>query len=322
MTMTRTIERARSGFYRSGGMPRLASMIVMLVILGMLISRAADPRTWTWLTAEPKSKFHAEDAAKSDPEIISPGPTDLDPEERAAAAEEFQAITDRTIELSREEMPAYWLLFSWFSHQSLDELQRRASPAVVFNQFVQTPDEQRGKLFRLDLNVRRVLSYEAPPNSAGIEKVYEIWGWTTESKAWLYVVLTAHLPEGMPVGPDVNERVTFAGYFFKVQGYHAAGAGPRDKPLAAPLFVGRVAWNQPPRAASTSSDTHWMQGALTLILLLGAVGLAIWIFTPRRIAANRTESSLHGNLSPRSEIRDWLAEAERDSLDREQNKAS
>jgi len=38
-------------------------------------------------------------------------------------------------------------------------------------------------------------------------------------------VLTAHLPEGMPIGPNVYERAAFTGYFFKVQGYQAAGAG-------------------------------------------------------------------------------------------------
>jgi len=308
--MTRTIERARSGFYRSGGMPRLASMIVMLVILGMLISRAADPRTWTWLTAEPKSKFHAEDAAKSDPEIISPGPTDLDPEERAAAAEEFQAITDRTIELSREEMPAYWRLFSWISHQSLDELQRRASPAVVFNQFVQTPDEQRGKLFRLDLNVRRVLSYEAPPNSAGIAKVYEVWGWTTESKAWLYVVLTAQLPPGMPVGPDVNERAAFAGYFFKLQGYHAAGAGPRDQPLSAPLFIGRLDWMPAPAPAQTRDDLWWLLALGGIAALYGIARLTIRHFGGN--GRSRRPTSAHGDQFPKDDsLRDWLAKAER-----------
>src|SRR4029453_7884791 len=98
----------------------------------------------------------------------------------------------------------------------------RAERNVAFNQFVQSPDEARGKLYQFDLNVRQVIAYEAPINSAGVEKVYEIRGWRDESKSWLYVVLTAHLPDGFPVGLNIYERAHFAGYFFKVQGYHAA----------------------------------------------------------------------------------------------------
>jgi hypothetical protein len=324
--MSRTTERARSSFYRSGGALRLTSVVTMLVVVGMLMSRASDPNNWVWLTGEPggDAKLAVADAGaeKALPATVTPGPTDTDTEEREGASEQFQAISDRTIELAREEMPAYWRLFAWTEHQSLADLQQRADPSAVLNQFVQWPDEQRGKLFQLDLNVRRVLSYDAPANSAGIKKVYEIWGWTTESKAWLYVVLTSHLPPGMPVGPDVNERVTFAGYFLKVQGYHAAGAGPRDKPLAAPLFVGRLAWKASPASVSATSDARWMQGVFTLILLVGAVGLAIWMFIPRRTATHRTGATLGHCSSPRSEIRDWLADAERESLEHGTNNAS
>ena len=292
-------------------MPRLATMIVMLVVLGMLISRAADPRTWNWLTAEPKIESRAADVATDEPEIISPGPTNLDPEERAAAVEQFQAVTDRTIELSREEMPAYWRLFNWASHQSLDELQRRASQAPVFNEFVQTPDEQRGKPFRLDLNVRRVLSYDAPPNSAGIAKVYEVWGWTTESKAWLYVVLTAQLPPGMPVGPDVNERATFAGYFFKVQGYHAAGAGPRDQPLSAPLFIGKLEW-KPARSQAQTHDDIWWFGVLGgIAILYGMARLALWYFSRNRRSVEPTSTDSE-HVPKNSSLFDWLAKVEQD----------
>lgn len=288
-------------------MPRLASMIVMLAVLGMLISRAADPRTWTWLTAEPKTP--AADVRRSEPEIASPGPIDLDPEERSAAAEQFQAVSDRTVELSREEMPAYWRLFNWASHQSLDELQQRASQALVFNQFVQSPDEQRGKLFRLDLNVRRVLSYDAPPNSAGISKVYEVWGWTTESKAWLYVVLTAQLPPGMPVGPDVNECATFAGYFFKVQGYHAAGAGPRDQALSAPLFIGRLDWKPAPAPAQTHDDLWWLFVLGGIAALYGLARLTLWYFGGNRRSMRPT--SAHSDQPPKNNsLHDWLAKAE------------
>ena len=54
----------------------------------------------------------------------------------------------------------------------------------------------------------------------------------------------------------MHERVTFTGYFFKVQGYHEAGAGPRDKPLRAPLFIGRVVV-EAVGAAGRQAESNW-----------------------------------------------------------------
>ena len=285
----------------------------MLIVVGLLMYRASDPRNWVWLTGEPREESRITEVARhikpQGDEQIAPGPTDLDQDEREAAKEQYQAITDHTQALGREEMPAYWRLFNWAEHQSLAELERRADGSSILNQFMQSPDEQRGKLFKLDLNVRRVLSYDAPANSAGIKTVYEVWGWTTESKAWLYVVLTAHLPPGMPQGPNVNERVTFAGYFLKVQGYQAAGAAPQDKPLAAPLLIGRLAWVAPPAQAG-QAEGNWMQGAIIVLTLLGAIGLAIWFVFRRQTTSQRVSDPLNLPESPRNDIQNWLANAE------------
>lgn len=288
---------------------------MMLIVVGVLMSRAADPANWVWLTGQPREAENPVPtvpvSTPAVPEEVTPGPTDTDPAERAAAAEQFQALTDHTLAMGREEMPAYWRLFAWTEHQSLAELQQRADATAVLNQFVQHPDEQRGKLFQLKLNVRRVLSYPAPANSAGIEKVYEVWGWTTESKAWLYCVLTAHLPPGMPTGPDVNESVTFAGYFLKCQGYHAAGAGPQDKQLHAPLLIGRMAWAPPPPRETAGADGFFWQGLATLVLVVGAIGFVIWRFIPKGAGTRRTESSTSQPPARRVEVSEWLAEAER-----------
>jgi hypothetical protein len=317
--MSRTTQRARASFYRSGGALRLTSVVAMLVIVGLLMTRASNPANWVWLTGPPKdddrqtqlvTHTNTDTAAAAAPDEVTPGRTDSDRAELYAAQEQFQAITDHTLFLGREEMPAYWRLFNWVEHQSFDELSQRADRDAVLNQFIQSPDEQRGKIFQLKLNVRQVFSYDAPANSAGISKVYEIRGWTTESKAWLYIVLTAHLPPGMPVGADVNESVNFAGYFFKDQGYHAAGAGPQDKPLAAPLLIGRIAWTPPPQVA-TASDSGWTQGVTVFIVMIGAIGLGVWMFIPKRVRVDRTENPFAPRSTPPSEIQDWLKEAER-----------
>jgi len=306
-------------------MMRLMTMVVMLGVLGMLIARSADPNSWRWLTGEGKVAVDQADEPADEPvadakklappvpERVTPGPTDQDREEQEGAIEQFQAISDGTTQLGREEMPAYWRLFRWTDHQSLAELRQRGRGDVVLNDFIQSPHEQRGKLFRLELNVRRVLEYPAPENSAGIEKVYEVWGFTTESQAWLYCVLTAHLPEGMPIGPDVRERVSFAGYFFKVMGYHAAGAGPKDKVLPAPLFIGRMSWKPTAPLPRPNDDPPWLWWLAGLIIVFGVLRMGLWIFN--RGKTQRASVPIMERNEPRGagNLQDWLAEAERDA---------
>jgi hypothetical protein len=318
------------------------SMLTMLVVLGLIIAKAAQPGTWAWLasdeqgaTNEPAAKTKAEAPASAVPlgaqpvaaqpaEAVTAGPTDQDIEEQDGAAEQFMALTDGGIELGKEEMPAYWRLFSWTQHQSTAQLEKRAKREFVFNQFMRDPDEQRGKLFHVELNVRRVLAYDAPENKAGVKKVYEIWGWTTESQAWLYCALTPELPPGMPQGANIYERATFTGYFLKVQGYHAAGAGPRDKPLQAPLLIGRLTWS-PSALAAAQAETDWdwlarqaagqpgswVWRAAFGIGLVAIIALGIWmygLFVPRRVVEAAQSDFVSTRKS--ADVRNWLSAAE------------
>lgn len=313
--------------FRGAELPRLMTAIVMLGVLAMLIVQTRDPRTWQWLVKDqegapeegvavhgrlpPETRPGDRIAAVRSQASAAPrGPTDLEPEERDAANEEFQAITDRTLGLSPEEMPAYWRLLKWVEHQNLDALQRRAKSDLVFNDFIQSPDDYRGELVRLDLNVRRVLGYDAGENDLGIKRLYEVWGFTTESQAWLYVGVTAHLPPEMPTGADIEERATFYGYFLKLQGYHEAGAKPNAPPLAAPLLVGRMIWRYAPspRAARNETSATWflLGGAIVAILL--AVRLAsVFLFSRRRRPAIRDRVRL-----PTEGIETWLDETSQD----------
>ena len=320
----------------------------MLVVLGLIIGKASDPATWAWLAddhaAVKPTDNNQTDKATPEPapgaaqpaatpvtaqtwsETVTEGFTDEDIEERDGAAEEFMALTDGGLELGKEEMPAYWRLFRWTKNQSSAQLKKRATRDLVFNQFIRDPDDHRGKLFQIELNVRRVLAYDATENKAGVKKVYEIWGFTTESQAWLFCVLTPELPAGMPVGSNVSEQATFVGYFLKLQGYHAAGAGPRDRALTAPLFVGRIAWQPSAHdAARAQSDFDWLARhmrqpgswvvrGIFVAGVLGIIALGFWLvgfLQPRRAvqaAATEFESTRKA-----ADVRNWLSDAESDS---------
>jgi hypothetical protein len=330
-------------------MLRLLSMLAMLAVLGMLISRAAEPASWVWLTGEsaadaakqaggagkPDQSGEALVPAASSPAASSPPVTlvaadnepvtvgtDLDPDESEEATEQFQALTDFSLNMAREEMPSYWRLFRWSKNQTFDQMRQRAATSPIFNQFIQARDKQRGKLFRLDMTVRRVLSYPAAENAAGVEKVYEIVGNTDQSQAWLYMLLTDELPPGMPQGARVNERATFVGYFLKVQGYQPGGAAPTDKPLPAPLLIGRLQWRPAEKVAAQSDweflwkakNSPWVRWIVGTIAVFCLGRLGFWLY--RRGQPVKTQLA-DASVQPHkaAAVRDWLNDAEEASVE-------
>jgi hypothetical protein len=263
---------------------RLVSMIGMLIVLGSLIvvikksNQASAPETATTKktastpSADPVTAEKITAATTSRPDL-----TDQDPEQRQAAIEEFEAVTDKTTEIQREEMAAYWRLLTWVTQQPFTDLNKRSKTNFVVNDLMQEPSVHRGELLRLELNVRRVLAYEVPDNRLGVKQVYEVWGWTSESQAWPYVAIVLDIPTGFPVGPDVSERAVFCGYFFKLQGYLEAGADPRARPLAAPLLLGRMEARPRKPAPVVGSEGPWLV-ALAIVaglMLLTRIGWLI-----------------------------------------------
>jgi len=299
----------------------------MLAVLALLISRAAQPASWLWLTGESKAQVGAQVEANQSPAKVSTQPTatppepvtvgtDLDGEEQAEVEEQFQALSDFSLGMAPEEMPAYWRMFRWTNRQTFEQMRQRAEQKPLFNQFVQFRDKHRGKLFRLDLTVRQVLAYPAAKNSADVKEVFEISGTTEQSQAWYYMVLTSDLPSGMPRG-KINERATFVGYFLKVQGYQPGGASPNDKPLPAPLLIGRLQWRPAPTAAPQSDwelvwnarNSRWIWWIAGTVLVFAIGRLGMWWFRGGRGAQAEVAD---GKIPPHKAgaVRDWLNAAE------------
>lgn len=313
-------ERRSGGLFRGSELFRLISMAGMLVLLGALLisnrpaslpprqplpDQSAAPPTGPSKTATitPEKPLEASEVRPGPSSEVDAALTDLDPEQRKAALEEFEAITDKTTEMQREEMPAYWRVMTWVDQQPLQVLKQRAKSNYVLNDLLQEPGVHRGELLKLELNVRRVLTYDVPENALGLRRLYEIWGWTSESQAWPYVMVTPALPAGIPIGPDVSGRAIFCGYFFKLQGYLEAGANPRDKPLVAPLLIGRIEPREFRKAPLVGNEAPWVIIAFC-VLGLFFVGRIAWLFLRRPRIKAPTPST--------SEVRDlpadeWLA---------------
>jgi hypothetical protein len=262
--------------FRGAELPRLMTGMVMLAVLYMLISRAGDAGTWRWLvraTGERAAGASAtvakapQAAVGRRPLPAASGPTDEDPDQAEEARNEFQAITDGTLTLGAEEMVPYNRLVEWVKHQSFARLYQRAKRGFRYTHFFDDAEKHRGELVALDLVIR--VAGDAGKNDYGIQ-LYDAWGTTDQSLNRWYSVITLDYPKGMPIGDSMDEKVKFAGYFLKLQGYEPGTAKPGQAPEKAPLLIGRLEWEPTAAAASPADNTQeWIWGGA----LLAVIGL-------------------------------------------------
>lgn len=256
-----------------GGYRRMGSLCLMLLVLAMIYRTASDPDTWRWMVrenvaqadADPIPPPDANPAQAGPPAQIPGGPTDESPGERGEAQRLFQAVTDRTI-LTEPEMPAYWKLMRWSLAQTQSAMEARADANPFFTRFFEEPEKQRGRLFRLRVHIGRIVDHEAPKNSAGVKRIYELWGWTDDSKSFPYLLVTSELPTGLEVGPNVHAEVVFTGYFLKTMNYQAS-----TRTLSAPLLIGRVRdFTEANRARAKTEGSPFQ-----LVAIVGVAGIGL-----------------------------------------------
>jgi hypothetical protein len=149
-------------------------------------------------------------------------------------------------------------------------LDRAARRDLTYVQLFQQPEKYRGEIVRIAGRMKRIRRYDDPPEPArraGVAHVYEGWLFNGDFGANPVCCVFTDLPEGLRVAEKMEERVEFAGYFFKKYRYKAVDTPKPNEWRDAPLLVGRVVAVLP-RASGASTD--W--GRPLWPLFLGLVG--------------------------------------------------
>jgi hypothetical protein len=270
-------------------------------------------KTDTAKTEAAKTAAAKTEAAKTEPpkslaETPVPAPLGDEELEEERLKELLSVVQDGGLKLNDREMPAYYHLLKKANGQKLEVLQAEARRDPRFNDFHQFASKHRGELVQIELNVRKIEHWTLPQenNIAGVKDVYELWGWTQQAKAWLYVGIVSELPEGLKVG-EVEERVTLVGYFFKMQGYHAGDAKAGARPMVAPLIIGRIVWRP---AAPPAQEPWWMWVALAAgtVVIVGFFAVRILSSLRRRPVGSKTATERPARLG------DWLQSAPADEV--------
>lgn len=257
---------------------RLLSSLMALAVIWALYARFKEPSTWAWMTGESleSTVAAAETPASTDKmptpenkvETVVPGPNEEDGDALLKLRKSLKVVEDKK-KLQPFEMLAYWQLMAWSRTRSLADFEKVAQRDVPFTQLWEQPDLYRGHAIRLRMHVRRVLKFNVEENPLGLKEVFEVWGWTEESRSYPYVVVLPELPAGLKVGTDVSGEVVFVGYFLKWMSYEAF-----DVKKNAPLLVGRC--RTVALAIPSSATQGWELAFLALAAGAAVVGLTIW----------------------------------------------
>lgn len=179
--------------------------------------------------------------------------------------ESLSLVSDRTLEIKPREMSSYWQMVKSVHAMTSAEVPWDSLRPIAIHDIFQHPGEHRGEMSSYEMVVHRVLEYDTSSDVVGIpNKIYEIWGSAPHSKNWLFVLITTQLPEGHDTVSLLKRKATFCGFFFKLQGYHPVGGKSSDRPLLAPMFIGKIRPRTEPQASHSTVTTpvvlYWFLG--------------------------------------------------------------
>jgi hypothetical protein len=280
-----------------------------------LVVAESEPDTDSRSEAEPANDSSSDSQGADSRTIDRDDPftvTDLDPEQREAAREQFEVITDKS-PLEKQDMGAYWRLLLWTKSQSFDELEKRARRDLLFTHFAEQPEKYRGQIVRLDMHLRRVLTNQTEELLPGVTRVYEAWGPTKESKAnWPCAIVFPDAPEGLKFGADIKQRGLFVGYFLKLISYEAVDGKTRW----APLFIGKLRVDKSlgsAREEAAGNNNLWIWAAGAIIACFFAVRMLLML-RPRHSLASRVRGALtdRGGAADAEpvDVEQWLSDVE------------
>jgi len=281
-------------------------MIMLLVVVGFVYSWSRDPRNWEWINAfSLAQKEEQKNGTKMpvivpSPETVVPGANDQSPAELEDARMQLDAVSDGGTKLAEYEMPAYWRLMRWARTQPFAELEKRADGNVTYAELHDNPDKYRGKLIRLRMHVRRVLTHPGYENSAGVKEVYEATGATDDSKSLLLMCIFSELPPGMKTGDTVFEEGLFVGYFLK--NLHTVNG--KGQSFVVPVLVGRMANVRSPQAAG-GPVSDW--NMVWIAAVAGVVVLAAAVVVTLKVKRKRRKPLPSASATSDEQVHEWLA---------------
>lgn len=216
----------------------------------------------------------------------------------------LQEVRDRE-RLSHEESPAYHAILDHAARLSVDDLRhagraflerrwkqsaeyrsRPESDFPIFVDMIEHPDAYRGQPVLLRGHLIRHVTYDAGPNDDGIETLFEGWLVTEHAQTHPVTVVCTANPDGIPIGEELIDGITVAGYFFKLHNYSSRDNKVRFAPM---ILAHSMSWNPPPVPGGLAVPALVRYGGLAL--LAAALIVLVWRLRRRPAALESVRQS-------------------------------
>jgi hypothetical protein len=171
------------------------------------------------------------------------------------------------------ESDAWFHLLALLEKTDQRDLKRASLGRVDFLQLDQQADQYRGKLVSINGTLRGAKLVAAPANGYSIKRYYQLWLQPDRGSPALMAVYALALPEGFPLGTDLEVPCAATGFFFKRWAYPS-----REGIATAPLVLARtVDWHPPLPAAPAAPPAEQFVWALLIALFLAVMIVGFFI---------------------------------------------
>lgn len=214
-------------------------------------------------------------------------------------------VADKTSDRSKRP---YYHLIALAAAAPSDLLEKHARRDITFKKLWEDPEKYRGELVYLKGYLRGLQPWRPTDeeyfNPAKFETLYDGYLITQDSRPNPFIIVVPRIADGMPIGSNISENISFAGYFFKLWNYQAADGTIRS----APLLIGQiVTWTPAPHYEGTAQMSTYL--AVAFIVLVVSVGGAIWVINRRNM--RQAGVSVAATEESDSAAREGLAELEK-----------
>lgn len=130
-----------------------------------------------------------------------------------------KTIKDRTLKLSPEETTLQFQILKELKKQAEE---RESTDALgiekpeIFQKLMKFPERNRGKLFRIEGEIRHVTKLSVDKNNQGITSLFRIVFYPSRSERLPLLLVCTSLPKGVVEGENLFWEGTVVGLFFKI----------------------------------------------------------------------------------------------------------
>jgi hypothetical protein len=220
---------------------------------------------------------------------------------------EFQALRDKR-PIEPRDSAAYAILLQRTRETPPEELTKQARRDVFWTQLWERPEAYRGVPIHLEGTAKKVLTHEIGPAMSPKGRLYEVWFYSDENRAFPYVITIEDPPPGLVVGHELYLRVTVDGYFMKQLSYRAA-----DVARWAPMLVGRVHFipklaNAPGPMIEVRDFAHRNGLTIVIVGLLGYVSLRVVYLIQKALTVSSKPGVYRATSEglPPEDVAEWL----------------